>query len=119
MGRIWPIRPASSRSCSDGRWAARVVQAQSADLVTPAAWQAAGYREPCGLLSVDAAGAPHGVEVSVTQKATVRFSRSRSIPRVAFSRSSRPTRACWSLVSPPWAPRSMRSCRTQLPSVES
>jgi hypothetical protein len=78
-----------------------------------------GYREPCGLLGIDTAVAHHGVDVSLTQKATVRLSRSRSIRSLAFSRSSARSRACSSRVSPSCSPRSMRSRRTQLPRVES
>ena len=46
-----------------------------------------GDREPGGLLGIDTAVAGHGVDVSLTQKATVRLRRSRSIRSRACSRS--------------------------------
>src|SRR4029450_1166315 len=67
------------------------------------------HGEPGGLLGIDTAVAAHGVDISLTQKATVRLSRSRSIRRRAFSPSSARSRACSSVVSPSCSPRSMRS----------
>src|SRR4029450_11302382 len=77
--------------------------------------------EPGGLLGIDAAGAAPGGRASLasTQHATVRCSRSRSIRSRVFSASSWPSRARSSVVSPSASPRSMRSWRTPLPSVES
>src|SRR4029453_8275218 len=50
MRRISPTNPASSRRRWGGPWAARAAQAYQADLVTPAAWQAAatGTRRASG-----------------------------------------------------------------------
>src|SRR5215211_620379 len=61
--------------------------------------------EPGGLLGIDAAVAAHGVDVSLTQKATVRLSRSRSIRSLAFSASKSRSRARSSVVSPSVSPR--------------
>src|SRR5215216_1340776 len=75
--------------------------------------------KPVGLLGIDTAVAAHGVDVSLTQKATVRLSRSRSIRNLVFSASSCCSRTRSSVVSPSASPRSMQSWRTQLPRVES
>src|SRR5512132_3075895 len=75
--------------------------------------------KPGGLLGIDAAVAAHGVDVSLTQKATVRLSRSRSIRSLAFSASSFRSRTLSSLVSPSRSPRSAWACLTHAPRVES
>jgi hypothetical protein len=77
-----------------------------------------GYREACGLLGIGTPVATHGADVPVTQKATVRLSRSRSVRSRALSHSSSRSRVRSSLEGPSCSPRSMRSCLTQLPKVE-
>ena len=76
------------------------------------------YREPCGLLVVDEAVEHHSFD-SFTQKATARFKSSRSIRNRAFSRRNSDSSRRSSVVRPWRSPRSISSCLTQLPNVES
>src|SRR5829696_4482991 len=112
MRRISPTNLASSRWRSDPPpWPPR----RSRRLLTP---RPLGRRPLPGTLPPSGhrhSGSASRRRLFLTQKATVRFSRSRSIRSRVVWRSSSPSRARSSLESPSCSPRSMRSWRTQLP----
>src|ERR671918_2433322 len=75
------------------------------------------YREPRRLLVIDTPVAAHGADVSFTQKASDRLSKSRSIRSWAHSARSSASSARSSTLKPSRSPRSMRSWATQFPNV--
>ncbi len=99
-------RAGRAQRAPDGRWRARRSTPRRRH---PHRLAGARHRQPFGPLVIDTAVTPHRVDVSFTQKATDRLSRSRSIRSCAFSARSSARSARSSVVSPSRSPRSTRA----------